>query len=240
MDDSSFDGSYKLLQLECLNDMCYNLRRGGIMKNVFLFDVETTGLSYKSDQIIEIGFLLLDTQLNTIKEQNFLIKYHQPLPEKIIEITGITNDMLLDGIEEAELAHMLNEIIDEDTLLVAYNAHFDVNFLKELLNRYNFDYLNNDVLDVMVVYKERYDYPHRLLNAIDTLGLQEEVINSHRALDDAKATLAVLKILSDEEKTLKYKNMISFNPKYPPKEGDKIPKMRYEPYLYRRKNSFFK
>ncbi len=229
------------------------------MRQALLFDVETTGLDFRSNQIIEFGYLLLNlesTKMEIIEENNYLIKYDKPLPEEIVEITNITDEMLKEGIEEEELAEKLKHIISKDTILMAYNAQFDVNFLRELLRKNDIEYLNNDILDVMVVYKELYKYPHRLTDAITELGLEKDVVNSHRALDDAKATLAVLEKLVEEYKITKeethrpswYMNKISHHYKYPPKVEDKIPNIAYRKFKYtdkfatledhRRKNSF--
>jgi DNA polymerase III subunit epsilon len=189
-------------------------------EKILLFDFETTGLSGDRDQIIEIGAILLERvndQYKVAEEMSALVLADRPLPEKIIEITHITDEMLLrDGITQEMACHRLfNMYKDENTLLVAYNIQFDLSFLTSLFKKYkdrNF-IIKNDILDVMAIYKDRQRYPHRLDNAVSTY--QIEIPNTHRALDDIKATLEVLKKMSQELDNIeKYVNVIGFNATY--------------------------
>lgn len=203
------------------------------MKKTLIFDVETTGLNHKLDQIIEFGGILLDESGNVIEEISTFVKCDNPLPAKITEITGITDDMLVDGIEEEELARKLDALVEEDTLLIAYNIQFDIGFFISLLERFNFRFKNNNVLDCMVIYKDRHPYPHRLFNAIETYEL--EAVNSHRALDDAKATYLLLQKMNDEMYVYdQYTNYITYHSKYG-LNGYRLPYVTYEPYTYKKR-----
>ncbi len=199
---------------------------------VLLFDFETTGLNPMRDQIIEIGAIVLEkvngsyTITQTLQE---LVMADGPLPSKITDITHITDDMLLrEGITQEEACHKLLDLYqDEKTLLVAYNIQFDLGFMTALFRKYwrsNF-WIKNDLLDVMAVYKDRHAYPHRLQNAVATYHIAEP--NTHRALDDIKATLEVLKRMNDDKPNIKYYvNKIGFNPKYNV-SGIKLPHVTY-------------
>ncbi len=201
------------------------------MKQVLVFDVETTGLDYKMDQIIEFGGILLNEKMEVVREISEFIQCDEPLPEKIIEITNITDDMLKDGMKEEELAKMLNELITEETMLIAYNIQFDIGFFISLLERFGFKFKNNALLDCMVVYKDRHPYPHRLLNAIETYQL--DAVNSHRALDDAKATYQLLNVMNNEASLMHYVNRISYHSKYG-LNGYRLPYVEYYPYTYKK------
>ena len=92
----------------------------------------------------------------------------------------------------------------ERPLLVAYNAQFDLNFLYRLLlpqgraavlQRPRF-------LDALTVYRDRRDYPHKLCNAIEAYHLEESAVNSHRAVDDARATVLLLEAMAAERDDL--------------------------------------
>lgn len=189
---------------------------------ILAFDFETSGLSPVNDRIIEIGALLLKREnalFKVEKELNVLIKQAKPLPEKIIEITGITDDLLnKEGISESEAFHQFLDIYKKDALLVAYNLSFDYAFLVELFRRHYNDkslFIYNDVLDVMAVYKDRHPYPHRLDNVVETY--QISIVNTHRALDDVKATILGLIKMTEERNTIsKYINVIGYNPRYGP------------------------
>lgn len=190
---------------------------------ILLFDFETTGLYGNSDEIIEFGAILLERQnglYKVSKELGMLVKASKKLPAKIVEITNITDYMLeTEGVSQEEaFKEFFDLFIDEKTLLVAYNIMFDIQFLIEWIKKFhnrNFE-LKNDLLDVMAIYKDRHRYPHRLEQAVITYNIEEP--NTHRALDDARATLEVLKKMSSEKNNIeKYVNKIGYNPKYPPR-----------------------
>jgi DNA polymerase III subunit epsilon len=87
-------------------------------QKILMFDFETTGLYGHSDQIIEIGAILLVKEGNTyvIKEElSTLVMADRPLPPKIVEITHITDEMLLrDGISQEEAFHRLFQLYGDD------------------------------------------------------------------------------------------------------------------------------
>lgn len=201
-------------------------------KRILLFDFETTGLSAERDQIIEIGAILLEKtesgKYQLTDELSTLVMANRPLSPKIVEITHITDEMLLrDGITQEEAFHLFFRMYQEDTLLIAYNIQFDLSFLIHFFRKYwNPQYqFKNDILDVMAVYKDRHRYPHRLDQAVETYAL--EVPNTHRALDDIKATLEALKKMGEELDNLsKYVNVIGYNPNYGV-SGIKLPHVKY-------------
>src|SRR5690554_212840 len=188
-------------------------------KKILVFDFETTGLTPKRDKVIEVGAVLLEKIGDTyeiVQEIDYLIKQQTPITDFISNLTGITNEMLArDGVEEEYAFRQLDNLIDEDTLLVAYNLSFDIGFLSALYKTYvahNF-LIQNDILDCMAVYKDRYPYPHKLESAVSRFGLTNN--QAHRASEDAKATFKVLECLASEENNLKlYINVLGYNKKY--------------------------
>lgn len=201
-------------------------------KRVLLFDFETTGLNADYEQIIEIGAILLENQDGNYvitKELSTLVEASKPLDPKIVEITHITDDMLLrEGVSEAFAFQQLFEMYhDENTLLIAYNILFDLSFLTALFKKYykpQFT-IKNDILDVMAIYKDRHKFPHRLDNAV--LTYQVNVKNTHRALDDIKATYeAMLKMDQELPNVSNYVNKIGYNPKYGVR-GNRLPHVQY-------------
>lgn len=204
-------------------------------EHILIFDFETSGLNPYTDKIIEIGAILLTRtpigvyQVN--EELNVLIKQDFPLPEKIIEITGITDELLnSQGVTEQEAFLKFQKIHKKDALFVAYNISFDYGFLNELYKKYLNEkalYISNDLLDVMAVYKDRHPYPHRLESAVEKYNIINE--DAHRALDDVKATLQVLAKMIEERDTIdKYINVIGYNPKYGPNKYQ-APHVSYVP-----------
>ncbi len=186
---------------------------------ILIFDFETTGLTPVKDKIIEVGAVLLVKDQDTYKVSkslDLLIKQDQMITPFITNLTGITNEMVeKDGVSEEFAFNELNHLIDDDTLLVAYNLAFDIGFLLKLYQTYvNRNYaITNDILDCMAVYKDRYEYPHKLMDAVAKFNLVNE--NAHRASDDALATFNVLSRLAEEQDNLKdYVNVLGYNPKY--------------------------
>lgn len=201
-------------------------------QKILLFDFETTGLYGHSDQIIEIGAILLEKVGESYviqKELSTLVLADRPLPPKIVEITHITDEMLLrNGISQEEAFHRLFELYgDHQTLLVAYNIQFDLSFLIAYFKRYwdrNYT-LKNDILDVMAIYKDRHRFPHRLDNVVQTYRIQAP--NTHRALDDIKATYeALLRMQEELDNIEKYVNVIGYNGTYGV-SGVRLPHVRY-------------
>ena len=87
--------------------------------------------------------------------------------------------------------------------------------------------LSHKMLDAMTVYKDRREYPHKLENAIEAYGLHGQ--NTHRAIDDARATLELLDAMaSEEDDILHYVNLFGYNPKYGV-SGPRISSVTYRP-----------
>lgn len=180
-------------------------------KRVFIFDTETSGLSPQYDEIIELGGLLLtkpegSKKFTDKKEVSVLIKNKNPITNS--HIHHITEQMCQkDGIEKAELFEILKDIFGEnkdDTLIVAYNAPFDIRFVNYFLKSFDKNYkIKNPILDLLIVAKNR---THRirgnkLCNMIEYYDVKN-VQNSHRAIDDVYATFEVMKAMILEKPDL--------------------------------------
>ena len=190
---------------------------------LFLFDTETTGLSFPRDEIIEFAAVVVekrDGEVAVVQEYDELITLSPGgfVPAHIEALTGITNqDIRERGISKTRLCRDIAQMLAGNTLLLAYNAHFDLSFLFYLLLRHGDPAIlkGKDKLDLLTVYKDRHSYPHKLCNAIDVYGLSGKVVNSHRAVDDVLATVEVMKAMEEEKDDLcRYINLFGFNPKY--------------------------
>ena len=171
-----------------------------------LFDTETTGLSCSRDEIIEFAAVVVEPQAGVVQEYDELISLSPGgfVPPKIQALTGIsTQDIRERGISKERVCRDIAEMIRGKTLLLAYNAHFDLSFLFYLLLRSGDpDILRGkDKLDLLTVYRDRRSYPHRLCSAIEAYGLSGKVVNSHRAVDDVLATLAVMEEMERKRTT---------------------------------------
>ena len=205
-----------------------------------LFDTETTGLQYSRDEIIEFAAVVVERREGVptvIQEYDELIALSPGgfVPPKIEQLTGIsTQDLRERGLPKTRVARDIGEMIAGNTLLLAYNAHFDLSFLYYFLLRDGDPMIlkGKDKLDLLTVYKDRHEYPHRLCNAIEVYGLSGKVCNSHRAVDDVLATVAVMEEMEKELDDLdRYINLFGYNPKYGV-EGKPIGSVTYKPQPY--------
>ena len=205
-----------------------------------LFDTETTGLQYNRDEIIEFAAVVVEKQngeITVVQEYDELIALSPGgfVPPEIERLTGITNaDLRSRGIPKTRLCCDIARMIAGNTLLLAYNAHFDLSFLYYLLMRDGDPAIlkGKDKLDLLTVYKDRHSYPHKLCNAIEVYGLGDKVVNSHRAVDDVLATVEVMKEMELEKADLEcYVNLFGYNPKYGI-SGKAIGSVTYKPQQY--------
>ena len=205
-----------------------------------LFDTETTGLLFSRDEIIEFAAVVLERRngvTTVIQEYDELISLSPGgfVPAKIEELTGIsTQDLREKGLPKTRVAQDIARMISGNTLLLAYNAHFDLSFLYYFLLRSGDPMIlkGKDKLDLLTVYKDRKPYPHKLCSAIEAYGLTGKVVNSHRAVDDVLATVAVMEEMEKERPDLdRYINLFGYNPKYGI-EGKPIGSVTYKPQPY--------
>ena len=180
---------------------------------------------------------LRDGQATVVQEYDELIALSPGgfVPPKIQELTGIsTQDLRERGLPKTRVARDVGEMIKGNTLLLAYNAHFDLSFLYYFLLRDGDPLVlkGKDKLDLLTVYKDRHPYPHKLCCAIEAYGLSGKYVNSHRAVDDVIATAAVALEMEKERDDLHmYINLFGFNPKYGV-DGKPIGTVTYEPQPY--------
>ena len=227
-----------------VNAMLNSLFQG--FNRIVLLDVETTGLDCRRDEIIEIAAQRIVAEAGTYRveyELNALVQLSegQSLPNEITRLTGITEQMLLeDGDTKDNVCKKMVEILDNpNTLIAAYNAQFDLCFLYFFLLSHNCaDVLRQiKMLDVMTIFKDRRDYPHKLGDAINAYSLENH--NSHRAISDAKATLSILVAMEQEKDDLnKYINLFGYNPKYGI-SGPRISSVTYLPQGYYGKGKLY-
>ncbi len=112
-----------------------------------VFDLETTGLSPRFEDIIEFGATKI-IEGKMVDRKQFFIKPSKPIPEFIQELTGIKQDMVDNAMSEEQGMKEIREYV-EGYVLVAHNAVFDMGFIDEKLEKYGFAPLNSTIVDTL-------------------------------------------------------------------------------------------
>ncbi|SKC74126.1 PolC-type DNA polymerase III [Maledivibacter halophilus] len=150
-----------------------------------VFDIETTGLSFKHDKITEIGAVKIKNG-EVVDKFSALINPTVNIPAKIVELTGITDEMVKDKPTiDIILPEFLNFVGDDP--VVAHNAAFDTSFIKENAKALGLEF-NNTIVDTLSL--SRILVPSIKRYKLNTLAKHFKVSleNHHRAVDDAVAT----------------------------------------------------
>lgn len=169
-------------------------RMGQLIKTTLsdyvVLDLETTGLSFKDDEIIEVGLLKVrDNEIVEKYEQ--LIHPKKRISQTITRLTGITNEMVKESPTIDEVKNQIKELVGNDVIL-GHNVTFDIGFLKSLDR-----YFDNDYLDTLH-FSRRAFYGienYQLTTLVQTFYL---INNEHRALADCLATKALYDFIVDK------------------------------------------
>ena len=148
-------------------------------------DLETTGINPEHNRIIEIGAIRVETN----EVFHVLVNPKMPLREKIVELTGITEELLQDAMLEAEAVKAFVEFLKEDCILLGHNISFDHSFLVTAMQRCGYkvpEFLGIDTLQLSRSFCS--ELPSKTLEAMcEHFGIVNE--QAHRALADVKATI---------------------------------------------------
>lgn len=175
-----------------------------------ILDTETTGLDKDINEIIEFAALVLNKQrdgkFKVNEEIDFFIQNEEPISEFITNLTHITDEMCWNGYTKERTVLKFRELFDKDekTLVIIYNTPFDMGFIQSFMNKYSDGFRNRlDTLDLLEVAKTRTGTRkgNKLCDMIVRYSIEDEE-NSHRAIDDVKATLAVMRAMYKEKKDL--------------------------------------
>ena len=170
-----------------------------------VFDLETTGLSYRTEKITEIGAIKIKNGEIVDTFETF-VNPEKPIPYEVVKVTNITDDMVKDAPTIEEILPKFLDFIG-DSVLVAHNADFDIGFTKFNAEKLGYK-LENTYIDTLRLAREMFpDYKKYKLGIIaDNLGIKVDV--AHRALDDVKTLVQVFNVMI---KNLKEKNIFSLD-----------------------------
>ena len=161
-----------------------------------IVDLETTGASPKNGSAItEIGAIKVKTG-QVIDQFESFVNPLAAIPEYITDLTGITNQMLIDAPIIDEIFPKFLDFVGhhDESVIVAHNAPFDLSFLKSAAQELNLPWPKYRTIDTVTIARQlltKEDVPNcKLATLAEFFGTKVEP--NHRALDDAKATTEVL------------------------------------------------
>lgn len=159
-----------------------------------VLDIETTGLSFRTEKITELGAVIYKNG-EVIKEFECFVNPEKPIPQEVVEVTHITDEMVKDAETIETVLPKFLEFIG-DRIIVAHNADFDVGFIKYNAEKLGIK-LGNTYIDTLRLAKDLFpDYKKYKLGIIaDNLGIKVDV--AHRALDDVITLVKVFKVMQD-------------------------------------------
>ena len=155
-----------------------------------VFDLETTGLSAATERITEIGAVRYKGG-EILDKFNTFVNPHMPIPPKIVELTGITDEMVKDAPDEDEAIRQFLAYCGENPIFIAHNANFDIGFTKAACERCGIEF-NHPYIDTVPL--ARALHPTLKNHKLDTVGEYLEIppFEHHRACDDALALAQIV------------------------------------------------
>lgn len=159
-----------------------------------VFDIETTGLSPIRDKITEIGAVkIVDGNIRDRFSQ--LINPEIPIPEKVQELTRITNSLVENEPIIEEVAPRFHDFI-KDSILVAHNAEFDTAFIRRVFKENELDF-TNPILDTLTLARATLRDTKKFNLGFLCKKFGISLVGAHRAVNDAEVTAQLfLKLIS--------------------------------------------
>ncbi|MCR2802974.1 ATP-dependent DNA helicase DinG [Paenibacillus soyae] len=154
-----------------------------------VLDLETTGHG-ADDDILQVGVVIVDEQLDIVKTYSSFVKPTVPIPTFITGLTGITEEMVKNAPELNDVLLDLIPLLDE-AVLVAHNVGFDAGFLNQALDRCGYMHFTGRRLDTVELL--RIFYPsittYQLGAVAEQFGIDGH--QHHQADSDAMATALI-------------------------------------------------
>lgn len=156
-----------------------------MIKDYIAFDLETTGLSVETDQIIEIGALKVRDGKIVDRFMEFL-KPDKPISSIITGITGITNAMVADARDTETVIREFVEFCEDD-VLIGHNIMFDYKFCKLYAQKYGYSFEKKGIDTLKIARKVHKDFDSKSLGVLcEHYDIKNQA--AHRAYHDALAT----------------------------------------------------
>lgn len=181
---------------------------------IICFDTETTGLSPKNNQIIEIGAMRCrvrdDNLLDVMDELHTYINPGFLLPPKIVELTGITDELLSKYPFEEESFEAIHRFFGDGPLIVCgHNVKFDVGFLEALYSRNGSELRECVAIDTLEMARDIFCngevMNHKLGTLAEYCGIADGV-QFHSAIEDVRVTQKLFQLLTIEYASREYED----------------------------------
>ncbi len=166
-----------------------------MLENYVVIDLEMTGLNAKIEGILEVGAVRV-REGKVVDTYGALLNTGRKLSPKVIELTGITQEMADAGEDPEEVMDAFFDFVGED-ILVGQNVIFDYSFLKQWAVNHRFSFERNAVDTLKLARRFLPEEQKKDLESLCTYFSVERE-QAHRALDDALATYQVLECLKAE------------------------------------------
>ena len=157
-----------------------------------VLDLETTGISITTEKITEVGIMKVKNG-EVIDEFEIFVNPEKPIPQRVVEVTNITDEMVKDAETIDKVFPKILEFVG-DSIIVAHNASFDVGFLKHNAKLLGYEF-NNTYIDTLPLAKNLFPdlKKYKLGKIADSLGIEVDV--AHRALADVDTTVKVFNVM---------------------------------------------
>ena len=157
-----------------------------------VLDLETTGISITVEKITEIGIMKVKNG-EVIDEFECFVNPEKPIPQRVVEVTNITDEMVKDAETIDKVFPKVLEFLG-DSIIVAHNASFDVGFLKHTAKQLGYEF-NYTYIDTLPLAKDLFPdlKKYKLGKIADSLGIEVDV--AHRALADVDTTVKVFNVM---------------------------------------------
>ena len=157
-----------------------------------VLDLETTGISITTEKITEVGIMKVKNG-EVIDEFEIFVNPEKPIPQRVVEVTNITDEMVKDAEAIDKVFPKILEFVG-DSIIVAHNASFDVGFLKHNAKLLGYEF-NNTYIDTLPLAKDLFPdlKKYKLGKIADSLGIEVDV--AHRALADVDTTVKVFNVM---------------------------------------------
>ncbi|MGL6098257.1 MAG: exonuclease domain-containing protein, partial [Fusobacteriaceae bacterium] len=178
-----------------------------------VFDLETTGLSSHKCEITEIGAVKLKGT-RIVDTYSKFVKPEGKIPDKIVALTGITEEMVRDADAIDKVLPEFLEFVG-DAVLVAHNAPFDMSFMRRDAEKFLGKKIKNPVIDTLRMARDLYPNQkgHGLKAMSKLLGVGLE--SHHRAVDDSQATANMFIIFLEKYKEIGAKSLLDLEGGFP-------------------------